>query len=117
MAVVNEVRDEAIIAGDNFVLIVDEKAGAYRFQSTRLLAASSADVLFKNRVVDKKVTLYWEVFDVVESDSQLAPRVLISSLGEITPFEARFEGSEVSYVVLLNQEGQLERIDKKGVSL
>jgi len=116
MAVVNEVRDEAIIAGDNFALIVDDDAGTYRFESTRSADAGEGDALLKNRIVDKKVKLDWEVFDVLESDDDLEPRVLISPLGEITPFEARFEGTELSYTVQVNQEGQLERLDKKGVN-
>jgi general secretion pathway protein H len=113
MAVVNEVRDEAIIAGDNFVLIVDDNAGTYHFESTRSQQASAADTLLKSRLVDKKVTLDWEVYEVFESDGEIDARVLITSLGEITPFEARFKGTELSYVVLVNQQGQLERVDKK----
>lgn len=115
IAVVNEVRDEAIIAGDNFMLIVDERAGSYRFESIRSQAVSSTDLLLKNRVVDKEVKLNWEVFDVLEGDAELSANVLISSLGEITPFEARFNGTELSYLVVVNQDGQLERLDKIGV--
>ena len=116
IAVVNEVRDEAIIAGDNFALIVDDSVGSYRFESIRSQESSSGDALLKNRVVDKRVKLEWEVFDVLESDQDLKLRVLISSLGEITPFEARFEGTELSYIVQLDREGQLERITKKGTN-
>lgn len=116
MAVVNEVRDEAIIVGDSFILIVDDKAGSYRFESTRSAEASAGDSLLKNRIVDKKVKLDWEVFEVLESGDGLDPVVLISPLGEITPFEARFEGTELTYVVQVNQEGQLERLDKKGTN-
>ncbi|MBL4670937.1 MAG: hypothetical protein JKX81_01655 [Arenicella sp.] len=116
MAVVNEVRDEAIIAGDNFALIVDDNAGTYRFESTRSQQASAADTLLKSRLVDEKVTLDWEVYEVFESDAKTEARVLITSLGEITPFEARFKGTELSYSVLVNQEGQLERVDKKAVA-
>ncbi len=115
IAVVNEVRDEAIIAGDNFALIVDDDEGTYRFESTRSQDAAAGDTLLKSRVVDKKVTLDWQVFDVFEDDQDLEPKVLITALGEITPFEARFEGTELSYIVQVDQEGQLERIDKKGV--
>lgn len=114
MAVVDEVRDEAIIAGDNFFLIVDDKAGSYRFESVRSQASSAGDSLFKSRLVGEKVELDWEVFEVLD-DGESSQNVLISSLGEITPFEARFEGTELSYVVVINEEGQLERLDKKGV--
>ena len=113
MAVVNEVRDEAIITGDNFALIVDDKVGSYYFESTRSQQPSKADNLFKNRIVDKKVSLDWQVYEVFESDSEIKPKVLITSLGEITPFEARFDGTKLSYVVMIDQEGQLERLDKK----
>ncbi len=116
MAVVNEVRDEAIIVGDNFRLIVDDNAGSYRFESVRSQASSAGDALFKNRFVGEKVELDWQVFEVLD-DGDIEQNVLISSLGEITPFEARFEGTELSYVVVVNEEGQLERLDKKGVSI
>jgi len=112
MAVVNEVRDEAIIAGDNFVLSVDERAGSYRFES--LFSPQQAkDSLLKARKVDSAVELKWDVFEVFEDDLEAKPKVLISSLGEITPFEASFQGSELRYVILVNDEGQLERLDKK----
>jgi len=86
MAVVNEVRDEAIIAGDNFALIVDDKSGSYRFESARSAVATGE------------------------------PKVLISPLGDITPFEARFEGTDLTYVISVDDEGQLQRVDKKGVN-
>jgi general secretion pathway protein H len=116
IAVVNEVRDEAVIEGDNFVLIVDEKTASYRFESIRSKQVSVVDVLLKNRLIDKDVTFEWDVFEALETESELAPRVLISSLGEITPFEARFKGTELSYSVTVSEEGQLERSDKDGVN-
>jgi len=112
MAVVNEVRDEAIIAGDNFVLSVDERAGTYGFESVYSQLGSN-DSLLKNRKVDSEVELKWDVFEVFEDDLDAKPKVLISSLGEITPFEASFAGSDLKYVVLVNDDGQLERVDKK----
>lgn len=117
MAVVNEVRDEAIIAGDNFLLIVDDKAGTYRFESIRSQRGSKSDSLLESRLVDKKVKLEWEVLDLIEIEDESEPTVLISSLGEITSFEARFEGTEFSYIVLVNEDGILERLDKQGVNL
>ncbi len=116
MAVVNEVRDEAIISGDNFLLIVDERAGAYRFETTRSQNVQATDLLLKKRTVDRKVELEWEVLDIIDDDGELDPRVLISSLGEITPFEARFLGTELSYVVLVDEEGQLDRVDGRDVN-
>ncbi len=112
MAVVNEVRDEAIIAGDNFILSVDERAGTYGFESI-YSQTESKDSLLKDRNVDPEVELKWAVFEVFEDDPEAEPKVLISSLGEITPFEASFAGSDLKYVVLVNDDGQLERVDKK----
>lgn len=114
IAVVNEVRDEAIIAGDNFMLIVDDRAGNYRFESIRTKSEPSRDLLLRNRVVGKEVGLKWRVFDAIENDAEDSSKVLISSLGEITSFEARFNGTELSYLVQVNQEGQLERSEKQG---
>lgn len=112
MAVVNEVRDEAIIAGDNFILSVDERAGSYSFESI-YSQSESKDSLLKDRKVDSEVELKWDVFEVFDNDLESEPKVLISSLGEITPFEASFSGSDLKYVVLVNDDGQLERVDKK----
>ena len=112
MAVVNEVRDEAIITGDSFILTLDERIGSYQFESTR----SSGDIkdsLLKKRTVDEQVELEWDVFEVLDTDNEANSRVLISPLGELTPFEVRFEGSELAYIVQLNDDGQLERIDRK----
>lgn len=110
MAVVNEVRDEAIIAGDSFTLTVEEKSRTYRFGGTR---ANSSDVLedalFKPRTLDSEVKLKWEVFEVFETDQDVDPKVLITSLGEITPFELHFGGDEKTFTVFLNQDGELER--------
>ena len=112
MAVVNEVRDEAIITGESFVLTVDERAGSYQFDPVRSSDAAK-DSLLRNRVVDEQVELKWDVFEVFDEDDELTSKVLISPLGELTPFEAVFEGSELAYVILLNDDGQLERLDKK----
>jgi len=111
MAVVNEVRDEAIISGDSFILTVDERAGSYEFASIRS-SDSAQDSLLRQRNIDDQIELKWDVFEVFDDDS-LASKVLISPLGEITPFEAQFEGTELSYAILLNDDGQLERVDRK----
>ena len=37
--------------------------------------------------------------------------VVITPLGEITPFEVRFIGDDITYKVLVNDENQLERLD------
>lgn len=112
MAVVNEVRDEAIIAGDNFALSVDERAGSYSFESV-YAPDQALDSLLKARKVDSEVELKWDVFEVFEDDLEAKPKVLISSLGEITPFEASFSGSDLRYLIVVNDEGQLERVEKK----
>ena len=113
MAVINEVRDEAIIAGDNFTLTVEEKSGSYRFSGARAQASGVPnDALFKVRRVDSEVKLKWDVFEVFEGDQKADPTVLITSLGEITPFEIHFGGDEKTYTVFLNDDGELERRDR-----
>lgn len=111
MAVVNEVRDEAVISGDNFVLTVDEKAQSYRFQSARANATVD-DTLLKTRKIPEDIKLEWEVLEVLEEDPEAEPKVFISSLGEITLFELRVGGDEHDYIVFVNDEGQLERRDR-----
>ena len=84
MAVINEVRDEAIIAGDNFTLTVEEKSGIYRFSGTRAQASGAPDdALFKVRSVDNEVKLKWDVFEVFEGDQKSAPTVLITPLEKL----------------------------------
>lgn len=114
MAVVNEVRDESVITGQNYALIVEEKSQVYSFESARDNGrALLNDALFKSRQIDPEVKIKWQVFEVFDDDSGAKPKVLISPLGEITPFEMSFGGKKLSYTVFLNDEGQLQRRDRK----
>lgn len=113
MAVVNEVRDEAVVAGDNFVLLVDKKAKTYQFQTTRAGASTQLnDALFKTRSMRDDINVDWEVLEVLEESSETDPKVFITSLGEITPFEIRMGGDKHDYIVFVNDEGQLERRER-----
>jgi len=113
MAVVNEVRDEAIIAGENFTLTLDEGAQRYQFSRTRESASDHGDgKLLKPRTVKDGIELEWEVLEVFEEEVETPPKVLITSLGEITPFEFRLVGDRNEYIIFVNEEGQLERRDK-----
>jgi len=113
MAVVNEVRDEAIIAGDNYALTVEEKARTYRFAGTRQKSSASGDdALFKARTLDPNLEIQWEVFEVLEDDQEADPKVIITSLGEITPFELHFGGNNKTYTIFINDDGDLERRDR-----
>ena len=114
MAVVNEVRDEAVIAGEAFALEVDKKGRIYRFVRTRAGAsATTEDNLLKTRAIRDDIDMDWEVYDVIEPEEGTKPRVLISSLGEITPFELTLSGDEHDYIVFVNDEGVLERRDRR----
>ena len=114
IAVVNEVRDEAVIAGQDYALVVEEKAQTYAFtvarQSGRTLVS---DALFKTRSIDAEVKIEWQVFEVFEEDQEAKPKVLITSLGDITPFEMSFGGKKSTFTVFLNDDGQLERRDRQ----
>jgi general secretion pathway protein H len=117
-AVVNEVRDEAILAGQNYLLSVNDKSGSYSF--SRMLADSRQaaiyeDGLLKPRKVQNGVSMKWRVFEQFENDDDagsIGPVVLISSLGEITPFEASFIGDESAVTVYLDDRGQLAQTTK-----
>ncbi len=113
MAVVNEVRDEAIIAGGSYTLTVEEKSRTYSFSAARQQGNTTpGDALFKPRTLDAEINVKWEVFEVFDGDQDAEPKVLISSLGEITPFELHLGGDEKTYTVFLNQDGELERRDR-----
>lgn len=113
IAVVNEVRDEAVIAGQDYALIVEEKAQTYAFTAARQNAREMVrDALFKTRSINLEVKIKWEVFEVFEEDNDAKAKVLITSLGEITPFEMSFGGKKSTFTVFLNDDGQLERRDR-----
>ena len=118
MAVVNEVRDESIIAGDAFVLTLDNKASVYRFSGVRDgRTGNLSDGLLKGRKLQTGLKLDWEVFETIEEEEgdevSDKPRVFISPLGEITPFDARFIGDELEYHVFVNDDNQLEQRNEK----
>ena len=108
-AVVNEVRDEAIIGGESYFLMIDNSGMNYSFAGIRAERNTSQDDgLLKLRTIEQGVALDWEVFLQFE-DELLEKRVLITSLGEITPFDAWFEGDENQYHVFVNDDYQLEQ--------
>ena len=108
IAVVNEVRDEAVISGKNILLSLDETQSSYEFTLQHNQDTSVSESLFEPRLVHKSVSLKWEVFEHFISDQGNArPQVLISSLGELTPFRARFMGEERDFLVALNEDGEL----------
>ncbi len=116
--IVNEVRDESILAGESYFLEIDEDAGTYRFEPILNRSGGQANSLLKPRVVEKGVVLRWDVFEDFDSsddDVDTPPRALISPLGEITPFTVEFMGDEVTYEVFINDENQLDRRDKNTV--
>ena len=109
MAIVNEVRDEAIIAGESYILTIDDDNSTYKFSGTRTDSAAETDDLFKQRSLQEGLKLDWEVFEDVETEG--VANVVITPLGEITPFNARFVGDDSEFHVLVNDENQLERLD------
>lgn len=110
-AVVNEVRDEAILAGQNYLLMLNEKSASYRFSaadSGRGGRAIFEDGLLRKRNLQNGVGLESEVFeDFDDAESDKEPTVLITSLGEITPFEISFIGEEDTIVIFLDETGNL----------
>lgn len=117
LAIVNEVRDEAIITGESYLLYVDDSDRSFYFESTRTNKSGSvADELFKRRRLEKGLKLDWEVFDDIESEDEEESnrtRVIITSLGEITPFDVRITGEDLEYHVFINDENQLEQRNEK----
>jgi len=116
MLVVNEVRDEAIISGEHFILSVDDDIGSYQFSATRSNRSSTQDDgLLRTRRIEQEVDLEWDVFedfsndDSSDDEGDQEPRVLISPLGEITLFEARFGGDEQDILIVVNDENILEQ--------
>lgn len=123
IAVVNEVRDEALISGKTFALKMNEKNAGYSFEVLGGASQGVSDTLLRSRGLHKSVKLKWQVFeefnqdeeedveqDAVEDEpdpTEVEPRVYITALGEITPFEARFGGEDDDFIVQLNDDGVL----------
>ena len=115
--IVNEVRDEAILAGEAYLLLVDQRSNSYHFAGVRAKRKTNFDDgLLKRRNVEPGVQLKWQVFSQFEEDADTEPRVLITPLGEITPFEASFLGDDTVTTIFINDKGQLARKSKdKGI--
>lgn len=111
MAVVNQVRDESILVGDTFLLTLDEKAKEYSFAKARVAAEQDDDsaLLLRPRKIKDSVKVRWKTYAQLENEESDVPRVIISSLGEITPFEMRFGGDDYDFLVFVNDEGQLQQ--------
>jgi len=109
VAVVNSIQDEAIVSGGYFALTIDEKSAVYRFRALHDTASSSDEGLSRPRQVTHDVKLNWEILESLPNEDEDAdPQVLISGLGEITLFEARFGGDDTDYVVFVSEEGVLD---------
>lgn len=114
VAIVNEVRNEAILNGESYLLTIDERSHSYRFEAARGQARSSFDGgLLRPRTLEGGVELEWDVYEQIEEDDELAPQVLITPLGEITPFRSTFSGEDSSYEVYIDDNGQLARSSDK----
>lgn len=108
MAVVNNIQDEAIVSGGYFALTINESSRVYRFRALHDDVSSSTDSdLSRPRKVTHDVDLNWEILESLPNEDD-DPQVLISGLGEITLFEARFGGEESDYVVFVSEDGVLD---------
>jgi type II secretory pathway pseudopilin PulG len=115
LAILNEVRDESILAGEAYFLLVDEKNGSYHFAGVNTERSTNFDDgLLRKRNVEPNVTLEWQVFEQFEDDNSSDPKVLITPLGELTPFEASFEGEESVFTVYLDERNQLAQRSRNG---
>ena len=114
MAVVNNIQDEAIVSGGYFSLTIDEDSKVYRFRSLNEQSPSNTDDdLSRPRKVTHDVDLNWEILESLPNDDEDSdPLVLISGLGEITLFEARFGGDQTDYVIFVTEDGVLDMRDE-----
>ena len=109
-AIVNEVRDEAILSGESFILMIDERSHSYQFEGARgQKNPNASEGLLRLRQLEAGVELQWDVFERIDEDDDIKPRVLITPLGEITPFSTSFLGEDNTYLVFIDKNGQLAR--------
>ena len=107
MAVVNNVQDEAIISGGFFALTIDENARVYRFRALHNESSSADSDIGRARQVGNGVEINWDVLETLPNGDD-EPEVLISGLGAIGLFEARFSGEDNDYVVFVTDDGVLD---------
>lgn len=117
IAVMNEVRDEAVLSGKTFIMEMNDKGAEYGFTVLGGQDQTVPDSLIRTRKLHKSVKLKWEVFEAFNDDeSELddddlegenQPRVYVTALGELTPFMARFGGEDEDFIVELNDDGVL----------
>ena len=108
MAVVNNVQDKAILTGGYFALQINEDAGSYEFSVLHQADLSVPDSdITRPRIVTEGVKLNWEVLEDLPNDDS-DPQVLISGLGEISLFEARFGGDDTDFVVFVTEDGVID---------
>ncbi len=114
--IVNEVRDEAILSGRAFFLSIGDDGTSFSFSAAGGSGNSSFDDgLLKARKLDRAIKVKWEVFELLDDDDPKNKKVLISPLGEITPFEASFIGDDQRFLVLLNEQGELAQdVERNG---
>jgi len=116
-AIVNEVRDEAIIEGATYILEVDDKAFTYMFRVYGQDDGDGLDDLLAERKVEPGVEIEWDVLEVVDNENKdetdSGEVVVITPLGEITLFDIAFRGSDLEYHVFINEDYQLERKEEK----
>lgn len=132
-ALLMEIRDEAVISGNNFALSITPERAVYSFEQwNNGWQPIQDDVLLKPRQVEHGVSLRWQILDQIEwpepvvedeesseeqvdDDSQgnsldevvLKERVYMSSLGEISRFQVEFIGNDDIYRVFMDDDGKL----------
>ncbi len=108
IAVVDRVRDEAIISGGYFAMSVDERENQVVFEALHEATSDQGDDFLKTRGIKKGIDLRFDILDRLPTAEDELPRIVISALGEITPFELSFGGNRTEYVIFIDDEGQIQ---------
>lgn len=105
-ALVGEARDEAIFTGQSLILSLDQKKNHYQISSG--FKKESKATIYDHKL-KPSVDLEWQVSQLVGAeDSELDDYVVLSSLGEITPFKASFSGNKIKFVVFVDEDNLLQ---------
>lgn len=113
-AVVNDARDEAIFTGRDFVLMLNKAQDGYGIHTS--LDSKKSDVFFAHKL-KPSVGLSWKVSKVVGSsdDESLSDYVILSSLGELTPFKAEFKGNKQKFYVFIDENNLVQLSDSNSI--
>lgn len=112
ITILREIRDESVLTGKPIAMHVDEGALSYEFMLYRdesWQSPEKQDGLYKTRSVQQNVEIQFDVYEAAENTE--GSLLLVTPLGEITPFRMTFFGNKYRYDVELDEQQNLQSFE------